>query len=54
LLGAATPNLFEAIGARASSRWCIAQRHRLAYLQHGDQPDSNNRIILLQFDFRLL
>jgi hypothetical protein len=54
LLGAATPNLIAAIGARASSQWCIAQRHRLAYLQHGGELDSNNRIILLQFDFSLL
>jgi hypothetical protein len=26
--------LIEAVGARASSRWCVAQRHRLADLQH--------------------
>jgi hypothetical protein len=44
----------QAIGARASSQWCMAQRHGLAYLQQGDQPDSNKRIILLQFDFSLL
>jgi hypothetical protein len=54
VLAAATPNPVEAIGARASSQWCIAQRHRLAYLQHGGEPDSNKRIILLQFDFSLL
>jgi hypothetical protein len=54
LRGAAAPNLIEAIGARASSQWCIAQQHRLAYLQHRGQLNSNNRIILLQFDFGLL